>query len=384
MEEVIIFIAISVISGLILSYILSKSDFPTITGLIIIGIVISFIPTLDKFLTSFGSIFKIIIELAINILLFETGLEIIYLKYNKKIILSAIAQSFFTFLIIFLISKIFFKLAIIEGILIAIIWMVTGSDIAITLIRKLKVNQDTKLKLGAIVVFDDLIAEIFFFLFFPLLKFKTIFQNEPTNAILLTVGEIILSIALGILLGLLFSRFERYGFNKFPQIITSFSFILLFVGISEYLKLHSIVVSLIAGIVFSNTSKNEIIKIVRFSLKEIDQIFYTLFIIYSISYVGLIRIEKFLLPSILILFIRLIGKSVGAIIIQKLKIIETNSIKNIIITLIPQSMLSAYFAYLSGEYLTIFGTSIFTATITSIIMFEILGYYLIKKFALNE
>ncbi|MFU2157611.1 hypothetical protein [Caldisericum sp. AR60] len=170
MEEVIIFIAISVISGLILSYILSKSDFPTITGLIIIGIVISFIPTLDKFLTSFGSIFKIIIELAINILLFETGLEIIYLKYNKKIIFSAIAQSFFTFLIIFLISKIFFKLAIIEGILIAIIWMVTGSDIAITLIRKLKVNQDTKLKLGAIVVFDDLIAEIFFFLFFPASK----------------------------------------------------------------------------------------------------------------------------------------------------------------------------------------------------------------------
>jgi len=44
--------------------------------------------------------------------------------------------------------------------------MVTGSDVAITIIKKLKVTPETKLQLGIMTVVDDLIAEMCFFLFF--------------------------------------------------------------------------------------------------------------------------------------------------------------------------------------------------------------------------
>jgi len=52
-----------------------------------------------------------------------------------------------------------------EALTISTIWMVTGSDIAIIIIKQLKVNPETKIQLGIMTVFDDLIAEICFFLF---------------------------------------------------------------------------------------------------------------------------------------------------------------------------------------------------------------------------
>jgi hypothetical protein len=52
--------------------------------------------------------------------------------------------------------------------------------------------------------------------------------------------------------------------------------------------------------------------------------------------------------------------------------------------MLPQSILSAYFAYLARDYLSIFGGSVFAVAIASIILFEVVGYYLIKKIALNK
>lgn len=384
MDQLIIFASLSIIGGIITSYFVSKSEFPTITGLIIVGILVSFLPFTRNLILNYSGLFQIILEIAITLLLFETGLEIVYLKGNKKLLLAAFIQSFFTFLIVLLISVMLFKVDILEGIVIATIWMVTGSDIAITLLKKIKISPNLKVQIGTMVVLDDLIAEIFFFISFPLLKFNFILNNNYMLAIINTFKEVIFSILFGIFLGIIISKFEKFGHNKFPQIITSFAFVLLIIGLSEKFGLHSIMVSLVAGMTLTLISKFEIVKTIRFSLKEIDQLFYTLFIIFSINYVGLPKIEKSLILGLLILVIRFVGKTAGALLVRKMELIQSDSIVNVLIPMLPQSILSAYFAYLAREYLTIFGSSVFTISIASIIIFEVLGYYLIKIMALDK
>ncbi|BAL80902.1 cation:proton antiporter domain-containing protein [Caldisericum exile] len=384
MGALIIFISLSIIGGLIASYLVSKSDFPTITGLIIVGLFVTILPFTKNLILSFSPIFQLILEIAVTLLLFETGLEVVYLKRNKKIIFAASIQSIFTFIIVFAISTFIFKLNFIEGIVIATIWMVTGSDISITLLKKMDTSPELKVQLGTMVVIDDLLTEIFFFAFFPILKFNKLFQSNSFSVILSTIEEVTLSLILGVIIGLIIDKFEKYGYKKFPQVIASFAFITLIVGLQYSLKIHAVMVSLVAGMTFTITSKFEVVRTVRLALREIDQLFYTLFVVFSISYVGFPKIEKYLLLGLLILIIRLFGKLAGAIIIKHLKLVESSSIFDILIPMLPQSILSAYFAYLARDYFSIFGGSVFAIVIASIILFETLGYFLTQKLTLNN
>lgn len=384
MGELIIFIALSIIGGVIASYVVSKSNFPTITGLIILGIIISLVPFARNLVTTNSMLFHVLLEISVTLLLFETGLELIYSKGNKKIILASLIQSFLTFSIIFLVMQIIFNLSLLESFVISTIWMVTGSDISITLLKKMPMEPSLKVQIGTMIVVDDLIGEMFFFVSFPLLKFNCILQQNFYGVLKETIEEVILSIVLGIFLGYILSKFEKTAYKRFPQIITSFAFILLIVGLSEYLNLHSIVVGLICGMVFTLNSKLEILKTVRLSLREFDQLFYTLFIIFSIVYVGLPKIEHYLFAGFVILLIRFMGKSSGAFLVQTLKLTDKASFSDLLIPMLPQSILSAYFAYLARDYLSVFGGSVFAVAIASIIIFEVLGYYLINKIALNK
>jgi len=382
--ELTIFIAISILGGVTASYFVSKSHFPTITGLIIVGVLVALIPSARNLVTTYNSFFQIIIEISVSLLLFETGLEIIYLKGNKKIIFGALLQSTFTFAIIFIVMKIIFDLRVLESFIISTIWMVTGSDIAITLLKKMPIDPYKKTEIGTMIVIDDLIGEMFFFISFPLLKFSFILQNNFTYALKSALEEVVLSIIVGIFLGYGLNKFEKVAHKKFPQIISTFAFILLIVGFSEYLKLHSIVVALISGMLFTITSKVDLVKTVRLSLREFDQLFYTLFIIFSIVYIGLPKIEHYLFLGFVTLIIRFLGKSTGAFLVQSIKLIDKVNFADLLIPMLPQSILSAYFAYLAKDYLSIFGGSVFAVAIASIIIFEVLGYYLIDKVALNK
>jgi len=231
------------------------------------------IPFVRNLVTTYSLFFQIILEISVSLLLFETGLEIIYLHRNKKIILASLLQSTLTFSIIFLLMQTIFNIGFLESIVISTIWMVTGSDIAISLLKNMPVESSLKIQIGTMIVIDDLIGEIFFFISFPLLRFNYVFQQNFYLVLRGTLEEVLLSIILGIFLGYVIHKFFKFAYNKLPQVISSFAFILLVVGLSEYLNLHSIVVALISGIVFTLSSKFEVVKKVRLSLREFDHLF---------------------------------------------------------------------------------------------------------------
>lgn len=381
MGDLVLFLGSSILLGALISYYVAKADFPTITGLIILGLIFAMFPFSSFAISRFSTLFEVIIEIGITLLLFETGLELAFIKCDKETVFAGIIQSFLTFAFVFLISKPIFKFSTLEAMIVSVIWMVTGSDIAIQLIKKLPIKIEKKLKLGNLVVIDDLIAEIFFFAMFPLLKFTYKMQGEVSLILGYAFFEIVISIILGIIMGFLFFKFlKTFRFIK-PNVTISFSFVLLIVGISLLLHIHSIIVALISGVLFSIKSSPDLTSRIRQSLGEVDSILYTLFILFAIVSVGLPKIEVYIITGLLTLVLRFAGKFFGVFVIKKLGKLKAFSLKEILLPLLPQSILSAYFAYSSKQYfITYPGSSIFAITLTSIIIFEIVGYSGIKFF----
>jgi NhaP-type Na+/H+ or K+/H+ antiporter len=153
-----------------------------------------------------------------------------------------------------------FNIGFLGSTVISTIWMVTGSDIAIALLKKMPIESSLKIQIETMIVIDDSIGEIFLFISFPLLRFNYVLQQNFYLVLRGTLEEVLLSIILGIFLGYVIHKFFKFAYNKLPQVISSFAFILLVVRLSEYLNLHSIVVALISGIVFTLSSKFEVVK----------------------------------------------------------------------------------------------------------------------------
>ncbi len=385
MEEFLIFISLSVLVGGILSYYIAKSKFPTITGLIIVGLFVSATSLIKGYLRNYSDFVVLVTEITPVLLLFRTGLELTHIgTTNKKIIIASIVQSLITYLVVFLITKIITELNTIESLATSTIWMITGSDVSITIIKNLKIGQNLKEKLVTCTIVDDLIAEIFFFLLFPLLHFSSNIQGETSKIFLLSLEEVALSILLGFLLGIALSLFIKLTKLRFMKFTTAFSIIILLMGISNILKTHSLIVSLLIGIVLSIMVKKEYVISIVNSLREFENIFYTLFVVFVIGSVTIVNLEKSLYLGLVTLIIRFIGKSSGAFTIEQTRLLEDATFTDIVISLLPQSILSLYFAYKIKDLITSTHFEVLPITIAGVIIFEIFSYLIIYKLKLNK
>lgn len=385
MEEFLIFISLSVLIGGILSYYIAKSKFPTITGLIIVGLFVSATSLIKGYLQNYSDFVDLVIEITPVLLLFRTGLEFTHIRStNKKIIIASIVQSLITYLVVFLITKFIMELNTIESLTTSTIWMITGSDVSITIIKNLKIAQNLKEKLATCTIIDDLIAEIFFFLFFPLLHFSSNIHWETSKIFLLSLEEVTLSILLGFIFGIALSFLIRLTKLRFIKFTTAFSIVILLIGISNILKTHSLIVSLLVGICLSIMVKKEYVISIVNSLREFENIFYTLFVVFVIGAVTIINLEKSLYLGLVTLIIRFIGKSTGAFTIEQTRLLEDATFTDIVISLLPQSILSLYFAYKIKDLITSTHFEVLPITIAGVIIFEIFGYLIIYKLKLNK
>ncbi|MEF3245569.1 MAG: cation:proton antiporter [Caldisericaceae bacterium] len=368
-----------------MSYYITRSKFPTITGLIIIGLLVSATSFIKRYLLNYQDFVALVIEITPVLLVFRAGLELTHVRsFTKKILIASIIQSLITYLVIFLITKFVMELNNIESLVMGTIWMVTGTDVSITIIKNLKIAQDLKEKLASCTIIDDLIAEIFFFLSFPLLHFSSDLQGKTSQIFFLSLQEVVLSILLGFFLGIALSLFIKLTKLRFIKFTTAFSIIILLIGISSILKTHSLIVSLLAGTVISIMIKKEYVFSILNSLREFENIFYTLFVIVIIGSVTIFNLEKSLYLGLVTLIIRFIGKSIGAFAIEQTKLLDDATFLDIVVSLAPQSILSLYFAYKIKDLVTRTNLEVLPITIAGVIIFEIFGYLIIYKLELNK
>lgn len=364
-----------VIIALYTGRLFSKIKFPPITGYIIVGFILGNFHIFSSVVAEeFSGIVFYVNTIAISFLLFETGAELekSSFKGGKKIIAIAFIQSLITFLLILVTFIMLFNFPLPISVLIAAIGIPTAPDIVLLTIRNDKARGRFVEILKEIVVIDDLIAELFFFILFPICKNILEHYQNPVNVIKFSLEEIIVSILLGIIAGFLFSLFSReFRQHRIPPFAGTIGFIILTIGVSILIKAHTIIVILIMGIIFSNTSKNR--EVVLNAIMQIDSILFILFLIVNGSALSFELLKETGLGGVAFISSRFMGKILGGITSSKTLQIKEIPPLPLGMSLLPQSTISIYFASHAKELLLIEGETIFAITMSGVIFFEILG-----------
>jgi Kef-type K+ transport system membrane component KefB len=359
----------------------NKLKFPIVTGYILIGFIIGNVnlPAIN-ISGHIESISFYINTIALSILLFELGVEFNFdmlRNMQKKVIIMAVSQSLITFAVIFFSFTLFLNIPLPISLLIAAIGIATAPDITILTIREIGITNSFTTLLKNIVTIDDLIAELFFFILFPLAQNYLMHIDSLRYIISFSIREILLSITLGIFLGFLFSFFTKEFKRKIPVFAGTIGFLLTAIGISILLKTHTIIVLLITGVLFASTTKNK--SSVLSVTKQIDGIMFILFLIvngFALSF-NLIK-SAFLSSGLIFIISRSLGKISGGILGNFITGMDKKQAIPLGISILPQSSISIYFAAHSKISILNYGEKIFAITMSGVIFFEIIGAPLLK------
>jgi len=348
---------------------------PIVTGYILMGFLLGNIPFLSHYLTPYFSKVTIFIdEFAIAVIAFEMGTEFslkALRKIENKIIIITITQIICTWLAIFLSLVYLLHLSPAISMVIASIGNATAPDIVILVTREYGARGKLAEYLKGIVTLDDLLTGLIFVIALPISK--NIIQYNPIAlpVELSIIREIVLSIALGIGSGILFSFIA----NEFRGLRTLFAItigaVFFAIGCAIILHLHIILVSIIVGITFTNLSREK--KIVHEVLSQIDAPLFIIFLIVNGSALSFrLLIESGVLGLAFILT-RGIGKVVGSTIGSVFAKVEGALSKKIGWALLPQSEISIYLAVLARSAIPHYGNTIFAISMAGVIFFEIVG-----------
>lgn len=143
------------------------------------------------------------------------------------------------------------------------------------------------------------------------------------------------------------------------------------------LELHIILIAIITGITFTNLSKEK--RIIHEILSQIDAPLFVIFLIVNGSALSVKLIYETRFLGIALILTRGIGKVFGGFIGGTLTNLKHN-LRNVIgWGLLPQSEISIYLAVLARSTLPYYGNTIFAATMTGVIFFEIIGAPILKS-----
>ncbi len=355
-----------------------KAKLPVVTGYILIGFLLGNFPYFSSHLSPyFTQLTNYIDELALAVISFEMGMEFTIKSLRQiegKIFVITITQAVVTYILIFSVFKIILSVSTAISLIIASIGVATAPDIIILVIREYNVKGKLGEYLKGIVTLDDLITELAFITTIPIAEKMLRTSTATFNPTFIIVKELILSIALGLILGIAFAFIA----NEFRKLRTLFpvtiGFILIAIGIARLLNLHIIFILLIIGIVFANLSRER--PAVISVLSQIDAPLFIIFLIVNGSALSLKLLLESGILGVAFILSRGLGKVLG---VRLSKVFTGEKLSDKIgMALLPQSEISIYLAVLTKHAIKPYGNMIFSVAMSGVIVFEIIGAPLLR------
>ena len=271
---ILISLSIALLAGLLLSRLAKLVKLPAVTAYLIAGVLIGpfvlgafDVPGLgiahDQ-LEGFG----IIADVALGFIAFSMGNEfrISQLKkVGKQATIVGIFQALFTALIVdaaliglhFLMKD---KLSLPAAIVLGAVATATAPAATLMVVKQYKAKGKLTDILLPVVALDDAVGLVVFAISFGVAKSMGVGDVKPLNIILEPLLEVILSLGLGFVMGLLFTLCEKYFHSRSKRMAVSVTFVLLTVGLScckfEIAGIHvgfsSLLACMMLGTVFCN------------------------------------------------------------------------------------------------------------------------------------
>ncbi len=393
-------LSIALLAGLLLSRLAKLVKLPAVTAYLIAGILIG--PyCLGQFgVKGLGFInradvksYSLLCDVALGFIAFSIGNEfrISQLKkIGKQATIIGILQAVVTTVVVdvalialhFIIPD---KLPLSAAIVLGAIASATAPAATLMVVKQYKAKGPVTDTLLPVVALDDAVGLVLFAVSFGIAKAIGVGSVDAVSIIVEPLLEVTLSLALGFIMGWLFSFCERFFHSRSKRLAVSVTFVFLTIALSMlkfnvggvHIGFSSLLVCMMLGTVFCN--------VCDFSedlMDRVDRWTSPLFILFFVLSGAELELSVFgdliiVLIGVVYIISRSAGKYSGAYLSAKLARCDENIVKYLGITLLPQAGVALGMAMKSAE-LGAEGLLIANITLFAVLIYEIVGPTLTK------
>ena len=396
-----IFISLSValLAGLLLSRLAKKVQLPAVTAYLVAGVLIGpfvlgriGIPGLGITAEQIAG-FGLISDLALGLIAFSMGNEfrIAQLKkIGKQATFIGIFQALFTTLMVdvalillhFIIPETF---TLQSAIVLGAVATATAPAATLMVVKQYKAKGPVTDILLPVVALDDTVGLVVFAISFGVARSLGSGAINATSVILEPILEVVLSLGLGFVMGLLFTLCEQYFHSRSKRMAVSVTFVMMTVGLSflnfqigaVHIGFSSLLACMMLGTVFCN-----VCEVSEELMERADRWTTPVLILFFV--ISGAELELSVFADIMVILIgavyiisRSLGKYFGAGISSKISKCNPNVVKYLGITLLPQAGVALGMAIKAIE-LGPEGAIVRNITLFAVLIYEIVGPFLTK------
>lgn len=396
-----IFLSLSValLAGLLLSRLAKKVQLPAVTAYLVAGVLIGpfvlgriGIPGIGitgEQIEGFG----LVSDLALGFIAFSMGSEfrIAQLKkIGKQATFIGVFQALFTTVIVdaaliglhLIIPD---KFSIDAAIVLGAVATATAPAATLMVVKQYKAKGPVTDILLPVVALDDAVGLVIFAISFGIARSLGTGAVNVTSVILEPVLEVVLSLFLGFVMGLLFTLCEKYFHSRSKRMAVSVTFVMMTVAISSmsfeigsiHIGFSSLLACMMLGTVFCN-----ICEVSEELMERADRWTTPVLILFFV--ISGAELELSVFADVMVILIgavyivsRSLGKYFGAGISARLSKCDPTVVKYLGITLFPQAGVALGMAIKAIE-LGPEGAIVRNITLFAVLVYEIVGPYLTK------
>ena len=403
--QVLLSLSISLLAGLLLSRLAKLLKLPAVTAYLVAGILVGpyvlgrlGVPGIGFISMDDIENYSVICDVALGFIAFSIGNEFRLSqlkKIGKQATIVGIFQAVITTLIVdaaliglhFIVPNNGFPLS--AAIILGAIASATAPAATLMVVKQYKAKGPVTDMLLPVVALDDAVGLVIFAVSFGIAKALNSGPLDLVSVLVEPLLEVILSLALGAAMGVIFTFCERFFHSRSKRMSISIAFVLLTIALSNlelppvfgvHIHFSPLLVCMMLGTVFCN--------ICDFSEELMERVdrwtapLFVLFFVLSGAELELIVFSDFFIVLIGIVYIlfRSLGKYSGAYVSSKLSGCEDKIVKYLGITLLPQAGVALGMADMAKDAPELGTAGIIIANITlfAVLIYEIVGPTLTK------
>ena len=402
--EILLSLSICLLAGLLLSRVAKLLSLPAVTAYLVAGIlvgpfVLGQLGVEGIGFTSLESVehYSLLCDLALGFIAFAIGNEFRVSqlkKIGKQATIIGILQAVITTVLVdIVLIALHFAMPDVLPLSVAItlgaIAAATAPAATLMVVKQYKAKGSVTSILLPVVALDDAVGLVLFAISFGVARSIESGAGNIISMVLEPVLEVILSLALGAVMGFLFNLTERVFHSRSKRMAVSVTFVLLTVALSMlqftlpiaggiHVAFSSLLTCMMLGTVFCN--------ICDFSeelMERVDRWSAPLLVLFFVLSGAELNLSVFtsgiiVLVGVVYIISRSAGKMLGAFASAKMSKCEPNIVKYLGITLLPQAGVALGMASKASSALG-GGELVLNITLFAVLVYEIVGPFMTKK-----
>ena len=392
-------LSIALIAGLLLSRLAKKIKLPAVTAYLVAGVLVGPFVLGQIGIPGIGIVssqietFSIISDLALGFIAFSMGNEFMLSqlkKIGKQATFIGIFQALFTTIVVdvfliglhFLIPETF---SLQSAIVLGAVATATAPAATLMVVKQYKAKGPVTDVLLPVVAIDDAVGLVVFAMSFGIARTISAGAINAASIILEPILEVVLSLGLGLVMGLLFTLCERFFHSRSKRMAVSVTFVMMTVALSSmsfnvgsiHIGFSSLLACMMLGTVFCN-----ICEVSEELMERADRWVTPILILFFVISGAELELSVFadvivVIIGLIYIISRSLGKYFGTNISAKISKSNSNIIKYLGITLLPQAGVALGMAMKAME-LGPEGAIVRNITLFAVLIYEIVGPFLTK------